>query len=122
MGSSANLQVKADGREKRKIRRKYKSICRKKILFYSLHLAQGGPGWPQVVALPQVTSGVMGFLGGSHVAYGDRGWPTESEVPYGVMDGLVGMKMTFGPAGGLVGSWVAMAMHGGSRVASGGCS
>jgi hypothetical protein len=48
MGPFANLQVKEDGREKRKSGRKYGIAYGKKLnLFYSLHLAHGGSGWPR---------------------------------------------------------------------------
>jgi hypothetical protein len=67
IGPLANLQVKADDREKQKSGRKYKIACRKKpLLFYSLHHALGGRARPQ---------GIACCLGGSWVASGDHGWP-----------------------------------------------
>jgi hypothetical protein len=46
--------------------------------------------------------------GRSHVASRGCGWPCGSGVALGVTDGLVGLQMASGAAGGLVGSWVAI--------------
>jgi hypothetical protein len=89
IGPLANLQVKADGHEKRKSKRKYKIAYRKKPKsFLQPSFCSGGS---RVASggrmLPRVTSGVTVCSEG--VTCGLR-W---SWVALGVMDGLVGLQM-----------------------------
>jgi len=98
MGSLAYLQVKADGREKRKSKRKYKvAYRRKENLLYSLHLARLREA-SGVCMLPWVMSG-------SHVASRGCRWPQGIQMTLGVMDDFVGLQIASGSAGGFVGSW-----------------
>jgi hypothetical protein len=85
MRPSANLQVKADGREKQLQRGDcVRNNCGKTNLFCSCYLAHGGCGWPRGSHV------ASGDLGGLRVASRDHMWPQ------GVAGGLRGSGVALG--------------------------
>jgi hypothetical protein len=114
MGPSANLQVKADGREKRKSKMQSKVAYGKTKSFLVVGGLRG-------YMWPWVTPGVTGCLGGLRMASEGCRWPRVLHLdsrgsgwPQGLKSSLGCHKRHCGFAddlrvvGGLMGSWVAL--------------
>jgi hypothetical protein len=112
MGSSANIQVNADGGEKRLHEKQLPKVrllmAKKQNLFYSHHCAQGVTGSIGGRMWPRETSWLRGSLRGCMWPQRVAGGLGGSGVALGVTDGLVGLQMALGAVGCFVGSWVTL--------------